>query len=184
LTAALDRICARPPTPRMTWIHRIHATGGWRGKRLHCHGGDVCCVVLWLCAAVKLIACNKVPEHNLKVCILPYYKVNGVIFCPIYACTIPPFVMTSPDSNWTMRTWNIVSSSSGVQSCSWCFGDHVAKMSQLKHGASIEMEMFRQAQYMNWCKLKKIPDSCETQSRYEYCSMVYLVSYYGLQFHC
>ncbi len=61
----------------------------WRGKRFHHHGGDVCCVVLWLCVAVKLIVCKKVPEHNRKVNTLPYYKVNGVIFCPTYACTIP-----------------------------------------------------------------------------------------------
>ncbi len=60
----------------------------WRGKRLH-HHGDVCCVVLWLCVAVKHIICKKVLEHNLKVHILPYYKVNGVIFSPTYMCTIP-----------------------------------------------------------------------------------------------
>jgi hypothetical protein len=61
----------------------------WRGKRLHHHGGDVGCIVLYLCIAVKLIVCKKVPEHNLKVHILLYYNVNSVIFCPTYACTIP-----------------------------------------------------------------------------------------------
>jgi hypothetical protein len=52
----------------------------WRGKLLnhHDHGGDVHCVVLWLCVAVKLIVCKKVPEHNLKVCKLPYHEVQGV----------------------------------------------------------------------------------------------------------
>ena len=38
----------------------------WRGKRLHHHGGDVCCV-FELCVAVSLVMCKKVPEHNLKV---------------------------------------------------------------------------------------------------------------------
>jgi hypothetical protein len=29
------------------------------------------------------------------MCILPYYKVNGVVFCPTYACTIPtPFPLS------------------------------------------------------------------------------------------
>jgi hypothetical protein len=59
------------------------------GKWLHHHGGDVCCAVLRLCVVVKLIVCKIVPEHIRKVNILPYYKVNGVIFCPTYACTIP-----------------------------------------------------------------------------------------------
>jgi hypothetical protein len=52
------------------------------GQALHHHGGNVCCVVLWLCVVVKLILYTKVPEHNLNVHILPYYKVNGVIFVP------------------------------------------------------------------------------------------------------
>jgi hypothetical protein len=39
----------------------------WRGKWLHHHGADVLCDVLWLCVAVKLIVCKKVPEHNRKV---------------------------------------------------------------------------------------------------------------------
>jgi hypothetical protein len=36
----------------------------WRGKQLHHHGGDIHCVVLWLCVAVKLIVCKKVPEQG------------------------------------------------------------------------------------------------------------------------
>jgi hypothetical protein len=47
----------------------------WRGKRLHHHGGDVCCVFV-LCDVVSLAVCKKGPEHDLKVRILPYYKVN------------------------------------------------------------------------------------------------------------
>jgi hypothetical protein len=39
----------------------------WRGKQLHHHCGDVCCVVLWLCIVAKLIEYKKVPEHNHKV---------------------------------------------------------------------------------------------------------------------
>ncbi len=64
-----------------------HPSGGmdssnpcrWRGKRLHHHGGDVCCVFV-LCVVVSLVVCKKVPEHNLKVCILPYYKVSRCYF--------------------------------------------------------------------------------------------------------
>jgi hypothetical protein len=52
----------------------------WRGKRLHHHGGDICCVfvfcVMRSLLVVSLIVCKNVPEHDLKVCILPYYKVN------------------------------------------------------------------------------------------------------------
>jgi hypothetical protein len=51
----------------------------WRGKRLHHHCGDVCCVFV-LCIAVSFVVCRKVPEHNLKVHILPYYKVNRHYF--------------------------------------------------------------------------------------------------------
>ncbi len=47
----------------------------WRGKRLHHYGGDVCCVFV-LCITISLVVCKKVPEHNLKVHILPYCKVN------------------------------------------------------------------------------------------------------------
>jgi hypothetical protein len=82
-----------------------HPSGGmdslnpcrWRGKRLHHHGGDVHCVVLWLCVAVKLIVCKKVRDHNRKVNILPYYKVNGIIFCPTYCCTIPASIYCYTD---------------------------------------------------------------------------------------
>jgi hypothetical protein len=67
-----------------------HHTGGmyssnprcWRGKRLHHHGGDVRCVVLWLCVAGSLVVRKKVPEHNLKVRILLYYKVNRHFLVP------------------------------------------------------------------------------------------------------
>ena len=40
-------------------------------------------------------------------------------------------------------------------------------MSQLKHGADIEMERCRQAQYINWCMLKLIPDPRGSKSGYE-----------------
>ena len=52
----------------------------WRGKRLRHHVGDVHCVVLWSLLVVSLIVYEKVPEHNLKLCILPYYKVNRHYF--------------------------------------------------------------------------------------------------------
>jgi hypothetical protein len=40
-------------------------------------------------------------------------------------------------------------------------------MSRLKHGAEVETERFRQAQYINWCKLKLIPDPCGCDRGYE-----------------
>ncbi len=59
-----------------------------RGKQLHHHGGDVCCVFV-LCVAVSLVVCKKVPKHNLKVCISPYYKIIGITFWSTHACTMP-----------------------------------------------------------------------------------------------
>jgi hypothetical protein len=53
----------------------------WRGKRPHHHGGDVHTVFV-LCVAVSLIVCKKVPENNLKVQILPYYKVSRHYLVP------------------------------------------------------------------------------------------------------
>jgi hypothetical protein len=41
------------------------------------------------------------------------------------------------------------------------------KMSQLKHGAEIETERFRQAQYIHWCMLKLIPDPCGGKRGYK-----------------
>jgi hypothetical protein len=29
---ALERTCARPPTPQVAWIHQIHAAGGASGS--------------------------------------------------------------------------------------------------------------------------------------------------------
>jgi len=42
-----------------------------------------------------------------------------------------------------------------------------AKMSRLKHGADVETTRFRQAQYINWFKLKLIPDPCGCDCGYE-----------------
>jgi hypothetical protein len=52
-----------------------------RVKRLNHHGGDVCCVFV-LCVAVSLVVHRKVREHNLKACILPYYKVSRHYLLP------------------------------------------------------------------------------------------------------
>jgi hypothetical protein len=30
--AALERTCARPPTPQAAWVHQIHAAGGASGS--------------------------------------------------------------------------------------------------------------------------------------------------------
>jgi hypothetical protein len=44
----------------------------------------LCCVF-----SLLLVVCKKVPEHNLKVRILPYYEVKGITFWPTHVCTIP-----------------------------------------------------------------------------------------------
>jgi len=38
---------------------------------------------------------------------------------------------------------------------------------RLKQGSAIETERFRQAQYLNWCKQKFVPDPCGNEPRYE-----------------
>ncbi len=30
--AATEKVCARPPTPQVAWVHQIHATGGENGS--------------------------------------------------------------------------------------------------------------------------------------------------------
>jgi hypothetical protein len=42
-----------------------------------------------------------------------------------------------------------------------------AKIARLKQGSAVETERFRQAQYINWCKSKLIPDPCGKERRYE-----------------
>jgi len=42
-----------------------------------------------------------------------------------------------------------------------------AKVARLKQGSAIETERFRQAQYLNWCKQKFVPDPCGNEPRYE-----------------
>jgi hypothetical protein len=67
----------------------VHPSGGmdllnphrWRGKLLHHHGEDVCCVFV-LCVSISRVVCKKVPEYNLKVQILPYYKVSRHYIVP------------------------------------------------------------------------------------------------------
>jgi hypothetical protein len=50
----------------------------------------------------------------------------------------------------------------------FALGNYVdAKISRLKHGADVETERFRQAQYINWCTLKLIPDPCGANRGYE-----------------
>ena len=50
----------------------------------------------------------------------------------------------------------------------YALGNYVdTKMSQLKHGAEVETEKFGQAQYINWCMLKSIPDPCGSERGYE-----------------
>ncbi len=87
---ALDNICARPPAPWAVWIHWIHTAGRASGSTTMVVMFVVClyCVLQSL-LVIEPIVCKKVPEHNLKVPILPYYKVAGVTFRPTHACTIP-----------------------------------------------------------------------------------------------
>ncbi len=42
-----------------------------------------------------------------------------------------------------------------------------AKVARLKQGSAIETEQFRQAQYLNWCKQKFVPDPCGDEPGYE-----------------
>ena len=42
-----------------------------------------------------------------------------------------------------------------------------AKIARLKKGSAIETERFRQAQYLNWCKQKFVPDPCGDEIGYE-----------------
>ncbi len=30
--AAMEKVCARPPTPQAVWVHQIHAVGGENGS--------------------------------------------------------------------------------------------------------------------------------------------------------
>jgi hypothetical protein len=39
----------------------------WRGKRLHHHGGDVCCVFVLLWMDSELNVCKKWYKNNLKM---------------------------------------------------------------------------------------------------------------------
>jgi hypothetical protein len=56
-----------------------------QGQAAPSNGGDVCCVFV-LCDAVSLVVCKKVPEHNLKLCIFSYYKVNSFTTMGAYTC--------------------------------------------------------------------------------------------------
>ncbi len=73
-------------------------------------------------------------------------------------------IMTSPNSNSTMRSWRTVVSFIRVQSFSPWFG---RSYWSLKQDSAVETELFRQAQYINWCKSKLIPDPCGRECRYE-----------------
>ena len=42
-----------------------------------------------------------------------------------------------------------------------------AKIARIKQGSAIETERFRQAQYLNWCKQKFVPDPCGDEPGYE-----------------
>jgi hypothetical protein len=41
------------------------------------------------------------------------------------------------------------------------------KLAQLKQGSAMEIERFRQAQYIKWCKQKFIPNPCGSKPGYE-----------------
>jgi hypothetical protein len=78
---ASENIYARPSAPWTAWIHQIHAAGGASGSTTM-----VVMFIVCLCCGLRsllvgtLIVCEKVPEHNLKVRILPYYEVNRHYF--------------------------------------------------------------------------------------------------------
>jgi hypothetical protein len=74
---APENECARPPAPRVVWIHQIHAAGGASSSTTMVVMFLVCLFcVLWS----LLVVCKKVLEHNVKVLISPYYKVNRHYF--------------------------------------------------------------------------------------------------------
>ncbi len=72
-----------PPNPQVAWICRIHTAGGASSSTTTTM---VVAFIVCLCCCVMqslliVVTCMyRVPEHNIKVCILPYYKVSGVIF--------------------------------------------------------------------------------------------------------
>jgi hypothetical protein len=41
------------------------------------------------------------------------------------------------------------------------------KIARLRINSSIETERFRQAKYLNWCQIKKIPNACGNENRYK-----------------
>ena len=41
------------------------------------------------------------------------------------------------------------------------------KFARLKQGSAIETERIRQAQYLNWCKQKFVPDPCRNEPGYK-----------------
>ncbi len=42
-----------------------------------------------------------------------------------------------------------------------------AQIARLRYSSSIETERLRQAQWINWCQVKKIPDPCGNERGYE-----------------
>jgi hypothetical protein len=88
--SALVNICARPPAPQAAWIHRIHTA-------IEASSSITMMVMFVVCLCcvfgLSLIVCKKVTEQNLKVRILPYYKVKGVTFWPTHVCTIPGMLL-------------------------------------------------------------------------------------------
>ncbi len=42
-----------------------------------------------------------------------------------------------------------------------------AKIARLRLSSSVETERFRQAKYLNWCQVKKIPNPCRKELGYE-----------------
>ena len=62
----------------------------WRGKRLHHHGGDVCCVfVLVSSGCCHSSYVDKYQNITLRYTFNHTIWLTGVTFCPTLACTIP-----------------------------------------------------------------------------------------------
>jgi hypothetical protein len=43
-----------------------------------------------------------------------------------------------------------------------------AKIARLRLSSSVETERFRQAKYLDWCRIKKIPDPCRKERGYKW----------------
>ena len=78
---ALERTCARPPTPEAIWVHQIHAAGGASGSNTM--------VILFVMLFVLFVWF--LTRDSSVVLIVVHFRV--VTTWPTQACTIPPLII-------------------------------------------------------------------------------------------